>query len=173
MYSCSFAVSTGGGESMIFLLCHVDLELSSQTVLQSHHLEQGFQFLHLLGDTCLLCMFDSSMHWSRDWSCTDHIIDPAPNECDVISHCDLIYTSLMISEVEYFSNTWLFIHHFWKNDSSSLFLIFNWVVWFCCCWVIGITMDTSLSKLEEIVNNREAWCVAVHGVAKSWTWPSD
>lgn len=89
MYSCSFAVSTGGGESMIFLLCHVDLELSSQTVLQSHHLEQGFQFLHLLGDTCLLCIFDSSH----------------PNECDVISHCDLIYTSLMISEVEYFSNT--------------------------------------------------------------------
>ena len=74
---------------MIFLLCLVDLELSSQTVLQSHHLEQGFQFLHLLGDTCLLCIFDSSH----------------PNECDVISHCDLIYTSLMISEVEYFSNT--------------------------------------------------------------------
>ena len=42
-------------------------------------------------------------------------------------------------------------------------------------WLDGITdlMDLNLSKLQEIVKDREVWCAAIHGVSKSQTQVSD
>ena len=42
-------------------------------------------------------------------------------------------------------------------------------------WLDGITnlMDVSLSELQKLVINRDAWHVVIHGVAKSWTRLSD
>ena len=97
-------------------------------------------------------------------------VDPKGNQCWIF-----------IGRTDAEAECSVFGHLMWRSDSLEKTLMLGKIEgrrkrgWQRIKWLDGFTdsMDVNLSKLEDIVKDREAWHAAVYWVTKSWTWLRD